>query len=100
MAWAETPDGPWYKLDQPILKTAPDGKFDLPNPKQLWQKRVIERGSWDTAVHDPEIIHGGENIGFITKVMESMIYFTLTLDGALLYQIIRGTLLNQNLTRD
>ena len=40
-----------------ILKTAPDGKFDLPNPKQLWQKRVIERGSWDSAaVHDPEII--------------------------------------------
>ena len=38
MAKADTPDGPWVKLDQPILKTAPDGKFDLPNPKQLWQK--------------------------------------------------------------
>ena len=57
MAKADTPDGPWVKLDQPILKTAPDGKFDLPNPKQLWQKRVIEKGSWDSAaVHDPEII--------------------------------------------
>jgi hypothetical protein len=57
MAWAETPDGPWIKLDKPILQPAPDGKFDLPNPKQLWQKRVLEEGSWDSAaVHDPEII--------------------------------------------
>ena len=42
------------------------------------------------AVHDPKSFHGGESIGFIIKVMESMIYFAPTLDGALLYPIIGG----------
>lgn len=57
MAWAISPDGPWHKLPEPILTTAPDGRFDLPDPKQLWQKRVLEEGAWDSAaVHDPEII--------------------------------------------
>ena len=57
LAWSLSPDGPWTKLAEPILTTSPDGKFDLPDPKQLWKKRVIEKGSWDSAaVHDPEII--------------------------------------------
>lgn len=57
MAKADSPDGPWTKMSEPILRTAPDGKFELKNPKILWKKTVIEQGSWDSAaVHDPGII--------------------------------------------
>jgi hypothetical protein len=57
MAKADSPDGPWTKLPEPILKTAPDGKFDQPYPDKPWKKRALEQGSWDSAaVHDPGII--------------------------------------------
>ena len=57
MAKADSPEGPWTKLPEPILRTAPDGKFELKNPNILWKKTVIEQGSWDSAaVHDPGII--------------------------------------------
>lgn len=57
MAKADSPDGPWTKLAEPILRTATDGKFELKNPKILWKKTVIEQGSWDSAaVHDLGII--------------------------------------------
>jgi len=57
MARAESPDGPWTKLPQPILRPAPDGKFDCPDPSKPWKKRVLEQGAWDSAaVHDPGII--------------------------------------------
>jgi hypothetical protein len=57
MAKADSPDGPWTKLPEPILKTAPDGTFDMPYKNQPWKKRPLEHGSWDSAaVHDPGII--------------------------------------------
>jgi len=57
MAKADSPDGPWTKLSEPILKTAPDGKFDRPYKNKPWKKRPLEHGSWDSAaVHDPGII--------------------------------------------
>ena len=57
MAKADSPDGPWTKLPEPILKTADDGKFTVEDPARPWRKTVIEEGSWDSAaVHDPGII--------------------------------------------
>jgi len=56
MARANSPDGPWEKLPEPILKTTPDGKCER-DPNIWWKFKVIEKGSWDSkAVHDPQII--------------------------------------------
>ncbi len=38
MSWADSPDGPWTKALQPVLKTGPEGAFDARN------------------VHDPSLI--------------------------------------------
>lgn len=63
MSWAESPDGPWTKLDKPILRTTPDGEMIDEHKKgfQAWQKSKTD-GSWDSgACHDPGIIiHDGK----------------------------------------
>jgi len=57
MAKADSPNGPWEKLPEPILKTAPDGKFEVPDLSRTHKQKVIEKGSWDSgAVHDPGIL--------------------------------------------
>jgi len=57
MAKADSPDGPWEKLSDPILRTADDGRFTVANPDRPWDKTILEVGSWDSAaVHDPGII--------------------------------------------
>lgn len=52
MAWAESPDGPWTKLPEPILKPSPphpDRK-----PTEPWHSGPL--GAWDSwKVHDPGI---------------------------------------------
>ncbi|MBT3287619.1 MAG: family 43 glycosylhydrolase [Victivallales bacterium] len=57
MARAESPDGPWEKLPEPILRTTPDGKLaDERDGYTNWAK-YVEKGSWDSgAVHDPGIL--------------------------------------------
>jgi len=57
MAWADSPDGPWTKLPEPILRTTPDGKLkETPGAYANWAQ-FEEKGSWDSgAVHDPGII--------------------------------------------
>jgi hypothetical protein len=43
MSWADSPDGPWHRLPEPILKAGPEGSFDELN------------------VHDPSfIVKGGK----------------------------------------
>ncbi len=57
MSVTDSPDGPWTKLPEPILKTADDGKFKIKDYSRAWDYELIERGSWDSwAVHDPGII--------------------------------------------
>ena len=58
MAWSDSPDGPWTKLPEPILRTASDGKLRHPNKSGFSQwPDALEPGSWDSgAVHDPGII--------------------------------------------
>ncbi len=57
MAKADSPEGPWTKLPEPILKTAPDGKYMVKDPQRPWQRTILEEGSWDSAaVHDPGIL--------------------------------------------
>ena len=58
MSWSSSPNGPWTKLTEPILKTSPDGSLKNPNQTGFskWQD-AIKPGSWDSgAVHDPGII--------------------------------------------
>ncbi|MGL1885019.1 MAG: family 43 glycosylhydrolase [Reichenbachiella sp.] len=58
LSWADSPDGPWTKLEEPILKTTPDGKLVAPNATghSNWQY-ASEFGSWDSgAIHDPGLI--------------------------------------------
>ena len=57
MAKADSPDGPWVKLPDPILKTTPDGKLkEVPGGYANWAQ-YLEKGSWDSgAVHDPGIL--------------------------------------------
>ena len=57
MAKADSPDGPWVKLADPILRTTPDGKLkELPGGYTNWSQ-FEEKGSWDSgAVHDPGIL--------------------------------------------
>lgn len=58
MAWAESPQGPWHKLPEPILAPTPDGK--LRNPTEHGDSNwgaALEPGSWDSgAIHDPGVI--------------------------------------------
>ena len=54
MAWAESPDGPWTKLDQPVLQPGRRGEFvgeaDDPNA-------VHSFGEWDShKLHDPYVL--------------------------------------------
>ena len=54
MAWAESPDGPWTKLDQPVLRPGHRGEFvgeaDDPNA-------VDSFGDWDShKLHDPYVL--------------------------------------------
>ncbi len=57
MAKADSPDGPWEKLPEPVLETAPDGKFEVPDLDQVHKRKVIKKGSWDSAaVHDPGLL--------------------------------------------
>lgn len=58
MSRANSPNGPWEKLPEPILRTTPDGKYRNENKSGYsnWQD-VLEEGSWDSgAVHDPGIL--------------------------------------------
>jgi len=58
MSWADSPDGPWHKLAEPILTPTPDGKLINPNEHgdSNWGA-ALEIGSWDSgALHDPGII--------------------------------------------
>ncbi|WP_298535711.1 family 43 glycosylhydrolase [uncultured Algibacter sp.] len=60
MAWADTPDGPWTKLSNPILRTTPDGKLKNEHKTgftHVLEDATLEPGSWDSgAVHDPGVI--------------------------------------------
>lgn len=55
MSWSDSPDGPWTKLDEPILKPTANGQ--LRNPTEHGDSNwgdAIEDGSWDSgAIHDP-----------------------------------------------
>ncbi len=58
MAWADSPDGPWTKLEQPILEPSRDGKLINPNEHgdSNWGA-ALEEGCWDSgAIHDPGVI--------------------------------------------
>lgn len=60
MAWANTPNGPWTKLPEPILKTTPDGKLKNEHKTgftNVLESATLEPGSWDSgAIHDPGVI--------------------------------------------
>ncbi|TLX74318.1 glycosyl hydrolase [Labilibacter sediminis] len=60
MAWADSPDGPWTKLDEPILRTTPDGKLKNEHKSgftNVLEGATLEPGSWDSgAIHDPGVI--------------------------------------------
>lgn len=61
MAKADSPDGPWEKLPEPILETTADGKYRHENTTgdSQWLD-YLEVGSWDSgAVHDPGVIKRG-----------------------------------------
>lgn len=51
MAVADAPEGPWQKVDRPILETAQDGEWEGEEDNRF---RVTRRGSFDShKVHDP-----------------------------------------------
>jgi len=58
MAWADNVNGPWTKLEDPIVVPANDGK--LINPTEHGDSNwgaALEMGSWDSgAIHDPGVI--------------------------------------------
>jgi len=58
MAKADSPDGPWEKLPEPILRTTSDGKYrDEHKPGYSNWQDYIEEGSWDSgATHDPGVL--------------------------------------------
>lgn len=59
MAWANSPDGPWTKLEKPILETSNDAvtKTNPKFPNNSYKRIVVKEGSWDSrSVHDPGII--------------------------------------------
>ena len=54
MAWAESPDGPWHKLDEPILKPGRRGGFVGEDDDA---DAVDGYGDWDShKLHDPYIL--------------------------------------------
>ena len=56
MAIADSPDGPWEKLPEPLLEPTRDGKWE-PHPTQSNRLVAVEQGSWDSRmVHDPGVI--------------------------------------------
>ena len=56
MAQADSPDGPWQKLTEPLLEPTRDGKWE-PHPTQENRLVATEKGSWDSRmVHDPGVI--------------------------------------------
>ncbi|MHC4993825.1 MAG: glycoside hydrolase family 117 protein [Planctomycetota bacterium] len=56
MAKADSPDGPWTKLTEPILRTTPGGEWET-DPDRPDKRRDQVKGPWDSAaVHDPGII--------------------------------------------
>jgi hypothetical protein len=56
MATADSPDGPWEKLPEPLLEPTHDGKWE-PHPTQENRLVATEKGSWDSRmVHDPGVI--------------------------------------------
>jgi hypothetical protein len=56
MAKSDSPDGPWEKLAQPILKTGTGGKWK-PDPARPGRRIDLEPGEWDSAaIHDPGVI--------------------------------------------
>ena len=44
MAKADSPDGPWTKLPEPILRTTPDGRWE-PDPDRPGRRRAVEKGT-------------------------------------------------------
>ena len=59
MAWANSPNGPWTKLADPILRTTPDGELKDEHKKGFsdYVHNVKTKGSWDSgAIHDPGVI--------------------------------------------
>lgn len=57
MAKSDSPDGPWDKLPEPILRTTADGKLKNANSGYANWSQFEEKGSWDSgAVHDPGIL--------------------------------------------
>jgi len=55
MAVAESPDGPWVKLDHPILTPSDDGEWEGEEDNRFLAKK---QGSFDSQkVHDPTLIH-------------------------------------------
>ena len=63
MAVADNPNGPWRKLDKPILETGKGGKwigdeFELRSQKGRHWTEASELGEWDSMkVHDPQILY-------------------------------------------
>jgi len=58
MAWAESADGPWNKLAEPIVEPSRSGRLRNPNEHgdSNWGD-ALEIGSWDSgAIHDPGVI--------------------------------------------
>jgi hypothetical protein len=54
MAWSESPDGPWTKLEDPILRPTPDAVVIMDNVSEI---SVVQSGSFDSRnVHDPGIV--------------------------------------------
>ena len=54
MAWADSPDGPWTKCDQPVLRTGRRGEFlgDLDD-----SDAIKSFGEWDShKLHDPYVL--------------------------------------------
>ena len=60
MSWADSPNGPWNRHPEPILKTGEPGKWvdrsQVPNPVDFgWP--ISEKSEWDGhKVHDPTLI--------------------------------------------
>lgn len=55
LAIADSPDGPWTKLDQPILRPADNGRWLGDEDDRF---KVISRGDFDShKVHDPCLLH-------------------------------------------
>ncbi len=54
LAWAESPNGPWHKLPEPILSPADNGIWEGEEDNRF---KVIKKGDFDShKVHDPCIL--------------------------------------------